>query len=394
MKQYSFEKFKEVQKSKRNIRLTVIVLIISAVIVLSALYLANNDFRRFIDIHVLRKEISESSALHLNVDAEHLSFVGTFNNKIVTINSGVLTFYTSSGKEESKADVLLSNPISDSKEKYMALADKGGDKVYLINDRAIKWENTVEGQVSGISVNKNGYVCVIVTGTTYESEVVLYDKEGNKLFNFHLSSTFAIDCDISSDNKYVSIAEIDYSGVSIQSRAKILSTEAAKNGEGEENAIVYTYTGNAGDIATNINYQNKNVVLCQFDTYILKISNNKDNEKIYEVTDATLFSDIGIKNGYVKVEREESNIFKSNYRLKICKSSGKKENLYAVDGTVKKLVCSDDMIGVVSGTTVEFINTNGWLKKRYVGSREIRNVIIEKKIALIVYKDRVDVIEL
>ena len=392
MKQYSFEKFKEERRNKRNIKITIAVLIFAGIIVLAALYLANNDFRRFIDIRVLKKEILESNALHLNVDAENLSFVGTFNNKIVTVNSGILTFYTSNGKEDGKSDVLLSNPIYDSEDKYMAIADKGGDKVYLINDRAIKWENTVEGQISNISVNKNGYVCVIVTGTTFESEVLLYDKEGNKLFNFHLATTFAIDCDISSDNKYVAIAEIDYSGISIQSKAKIISTDSAK--AGEDGAIIYTYTGEAGDIITNINYQNKNVILCQFDTYILKISNNKEDQKLYEVTDATLYTDIGIRSGYVKVEKEESSIFKSNYRLKICDSNGNKERLYAVDGTVKTLVTGKDMIAVVYGNTVEFVSTNGWLKKRYIGSREIKNVIIEKKIALIIYKDRVDVIEL
>ena len=152
MKQYSFEKFKEERRNKRNIKITIAVLIFAGIIVLAALYLANNDFRRFIDIRVLKKEILESNALHLNVDAENLSFVGTFNNKIVTVNSGILTFYTSNGKEDGKSDVLLSNPIYDSEDKYMAIADKGGDKVYLINDRAIKWENTVEGQISNISV--------------------------------------------------------------------------------------------------------------------------------------------------------------------------------------------------------------------------------------------------
>jgi len=392
MKQYSFEKFKERRQAKRNIKLTIAILIVFTIIVIAALYLANNNFRRFVDINILKKEILEENALHLNLDVENLSYVGAFNNKIVTVDSGVLTFYNSNGKEDAKIDVLLSNPISDSKDKFLALADKGGDKVYLINDKAIKWENTVEGEISDVSVNKNGYVCVIVTGTTYESEMIIYDKEGKKLFNFHLANTLAIDCDISSDNKHVAIAEVDYSGISIQSKTKILSTEAAKNGD--DSAIIYTYNGDAGDVITRIKYKDNNTIFCQFDTYVLKISNNKNVEKLYETSTATLYTDIGIKSGYVKIEKEESRIFKSDYRLKICGNNGKSEHLYAVDGSVKKLICDENLVAVVSGTTVEFINQNGWLKKRYIGSKEIKNVYISKKIALIVYKDRIDVIDL
>ena len=56
------------------------------------------------------------------------------------------------------------------------------------------------------------------------------------------------------------------------------------------------------------------------------------------------------------------------------------------------LKTSDNMIAVVSSTNIEFIKKNGWLSKRYVGSKEIKNLCVSDKIAAIIYKDRIDIV--
>ena len=43
------------------------------------------------------------------------------------------------------------------------------------------WETEVEGNVSKIDVNENGYVSIILKGTTYKSVIVVYDAKGNEL---------------------------------------------------------------------------------------------------------------------------------------------------------------------------------------------------------------------
>lgn len=41
--------------------------------------------------------------------------------------------------------------------------------------------------------------------------VKVYSPEGKDLFTMYLSTTYAVDIDISEDNKYLAVAEIDYS---------------------------------------------------------------------------------------------------------------------------------------------------------------------------------------
>ena len=388
MKQYSLERFKESKRLKRKFKITLVVMIIAILITIIALYMANSDFRKLIDVHILKKEIHENDAIQLKLDVEELSYVNVFNDNVITINGGVLTFYSNKGKEEENLDVILSSPISDTDDKYLVLGDKSGNKLYLINDKNIKWEKEVEGKISKVSVNKNGYVSVISVGNTSESDIAVFNEKGDNIFTYHLASTYAIDSDISRDNKYLAIAEVDYSGVSAKSQVKIISIDNVQ--KDKTKAIVHTYEGEAGDIITDLNYKDKDNAVCLFDSYIINITPEK-NEKLYDISSNTLFADVNLNKGYIKIEKESEKIFKSDYRLKISDLNNK-EKLYALEGNVKKLKANNDMMAIISGTTVEFVSDNGWLCKKYIGSKEIKDVYISKNTAAIVYKDRIDIV--
>lgn len=388
MKQYSLQRFKESKRLKRKFKITLVVMIIAILITIIALYMANSDFRKLIDVHILKKEIHENDAIQLKLDVEELSYVNVFNDNVITINGGVLTFYSNKGKEEENLDVILSSPISDTDDKYLVLGDKSGNKLYLINDKNIKWEKEVEGKISKVSVNKNGYVSVISVGNTSESDIAVFNEKGDNIFTYHLASTYAIDSDISRDNKYLAIAEVDYSGVSAKSQVKIISIDNVQ--KDKTKAIVHTYEGEAGDIITDLNYQDKDNAVCLFDSYIINITPEK-NEKLYDISSNTLFADVNLNKGYIKIEKESEKIFKSDYRLKISDLNNK-EKLYALEGNVKKLKANNDMMAIISGTTVEFVSDNGWLCKKYIGSKEIKDIYISKNTAAIVYKDRIDIV--
>ena len=67
---------------------------------------------------------------------------------------------------------------------------------------------------------------------------------------------------------------------------------------------------------------------------------------------------------------------------------------YTVETAVKEIYAKGDIIALNLGTEVEFINTGGWLVKRYVASQEVTNVTISNSIAGIIYRDKVEIINL
>ena len=92
--------------------------------------------------------------------------------------------------------------------------------MYLITDKDISWQANTEGNISKVYVNKNGYVAVVITDTSYKTVIEMYNPEGKEMFKTYLSSTRTADVAISNDNKYLAIAEVDTSGTIIQSNIK------------------------------------------------------------------------------------------------------------------------------------------------------------------------------
>ena len=107
-----------------------------------------------------------------------------------------------------------------SSEKYLVVAEKGGKNFCVIYENELLWSGSVEGSISEININSNGYVSVIVTNTTYKSVVIAYNNEGIELFKTYLSYTYALCSDISNNNRYLAIGEVDYTGKIIKSKVK------------------------------------------------------------------------------------------------------------------------------------------------------------------------------
>ena len=98
----------------------------------------------------------------------------------------------------------------------------------MVTDKDVSWDTTIEGNISQIFVNKNGYVAVVITGTLNKTVIKMYNPSGKAMFTQYLSSTRAVDVNISNDNKYLAIAEIDTSKTTIQSNIKIISIDKAE----------------------------------------------------------------------------------------------------------------------------------------------------------------------
>lgn len=235
------------------------------------IYAFNAQFRMFCDIYIFRKEIEENNATQVKISDINVSNVFAFSNYIAVIKDNVMTKYNSAGNEESTLKIEITKPLIDTNGNYAAIAEKLGQKIYLVKNNEIVWENTLSGNISTVDVNENGYVSVILSGTSYKSVIILYDENGNELFKTYLSNTIAISSEISSDNKYLSFAEVNTSGTLIQSNIKIISIEKAK--QTPSDAVIYTYKANENSLVTNIKYH-KNRLVCMYEDSIQEIDNN------------------------------------------------------------------------------------------------------------------------
>ena len=389
MKKYSLDKFKERRKNRKMIKFTIITLIAIIILVFIALYMANKSFSSFIDTYILKKRISENDANSLTIDTDNLSLIYAYDKSLVVYSDGSINFYNTDAKQTGNIEMTLSKPIADSEDKYLTLADYGLQKVCLIKSNSLVWQKDIEGKISKVSVNKQGYVAVSVTGTTYESIVMLFNENGDLLFSKYLS-TYVIDVDISDDSKYIAIAEVDNSTILPVTKIEMVSVGLASTSS--ENATINTYEAESNKLLTGMNFQSKNVLVCSFEDYVLKMTDSS-SDRLYEFSDLTAYLEVDSRKGFVRIDKEESSVFKSDYRLKITNENNS-EKVYIIEGSIKSLVCKDNKIALNLGKEVQFIDNNGWLVKKFIGNQEVKSVLISNKIGIIVFKDKISIVNL
>lgn len=387
------EKHKKINRKKLIIVISISILII-AIIIMTVLYASVKPFRKFCDKYVFRKIVTEEKLASIQLDYDsNVNIIG-YNKYICVLAENVLRQYQASGNLANEIKLEISNPIYHVNNRYLAISEKGSKKIYLIGDNKILWEKEVDGDVAKIDVNRNGYVVVILTGTAYQSIIVTYDTKGNELFKTYKSSATAIDATISPDNSYLAFAEVNIGGTQIQSNIQIISIAKAK--AKEEDYIAYTYEAPANSLITNIEYQSKNKLVCIYDDAIHMITNNQDEviTQLQENDKKINHADIRLTNYIYRAVEKTTGFFQANTVIEMKNLDSKKETIYTIEGVAKSIDCYDNIIGVNIGQEVEFLNTNGWLIKQYTSSQDIQDIVITTGIAGIVYRDKVEFINL
>lgn len=397
MKYYMFdeetgnENKKKLNKSK-IIKLIIFVLIIAAIATLTILYRNNENVRNFLDKYIFRKEVQSANLVKIDLETNKSAGVYAYEKYILVLEQNSLDFYNRFGNKDGNLDIQISTPLFASKGNYLCVAEKNGQKLYCIQNKNIVWQKDIEGEIKGININKNGYVSVIVSGTSYKSIIEIYDNNGKELFKRGLSTTTVIDTDISADNKYLAIAETNFSGVLIQSTIEIVSMEnAAKK---PDDAIVYKYDADSDNLVTNIEYQKDNLV-CMYDKYI-DIIKNKSVTKVFDYTsEDVLFAGINLNSKIIKVLRKSKGFLGKEFQMKIIDTNNpSNEIVYEIEQNPKGIYVSDNIICINLGTEVLFVNSTGWLMKRYKSSQEVQNIVFNSNIAGIISKNRIELISL
>jgi hypothetical protein len=393
MKNFWIEPEEKKVNKKKIIMATIVAIIIIFLIVLAILYANNKDARNWIDKNIFRKEKTQNNLPAIEIDESNNSNIYAFNKYIGVLNKNDFKIYDSTAKKENELTIEITKPIFNSNSRYLAIAEEKGQKFYLIEDKNILWEGNVEGNISQVTVNKNGYVAVTIVDTSYKTVVQVFDNQGTPLFKAVLSSTRAVATSISEDNKYLAIAQVDTSGTIVQSNIKVISIEEAKTNA--ENAIKKIYNGENNELITNIQYQEKNKLLCMYTDKITVIKSDESVETLQEYGNKKVaFASIELANSSITVEEKSSGIFTADSIVNIINSENKSLALYTAESVTKEIYTSNNIIALNLGSEVEFINTSGWLVKRYVAEQEITSIVLSNSIAGIVYRDKIEIINL
>lgn len=367
---------KKINKGK-IVKLIIAIVLIVLLTVVGILYENNNEVKTFLDKYVFLKEKHENNLPKIPITSASDINIYAYKENILILNKNKLTAYNPNGNEEYSLDIEISNPIFKSSGDYLCIGDKNSTKIYVILDKNIIWQRDLEGNICDITISPRGYVAAALTGSLYKTIVQTFDNKGEEQFKNFLSSTYAIDMSISPDDKYLAIAETNFSGIMIQSNIKIISTEKAE--------IIYNHTNTEGDLIVNIKYQSKDELVCVYDDHI-EIIKNKESSIISDFSqEDTLFAELN--NKIIKIIKRNSKVY-----LKVFTNA---ENSKEYEISEPKEICiSDDVVAINLGSEVLFYNNLGWLIKRYNATQEINKIVLSNNLAGIVYNDKIELVSL
>ena len=394
MKDYWKEpEIKKINK-KRIAFIVIIIILASAIISFGITYTKNEEFREWADTKILQKEVNQDKLASIELVEDENPEVFAFNQYIGVLSKNEFKIYGSTAKQEANLSLEISNPLFHTNGRNLAIAEENGQKIYFIQNQSIIWEDSVEGNISQIYTSQNGYTAVAIVDATTKTIITVYNDKGEAIFKIFLSTTRVSDISISDDNKYLALSEVDTSGVVIESKIEVYSIEKAQVDVNNDSKIA-TYPIEDNELITNIQYQNKDKLICMSKDKIIAFSLEGNKDELYNNKNTkTVFQAIELNDNIVALEEVAANLFTADTKVTMTNTENKNTINYTVNSVTKELYTSGNIIALNLGTEIEFINTGGWLVKRYKAEQEITNIVLSGNVAGIIYRDKIEIVNL
>lgn len=380
------------EKIKKLALLISLLIILITIIVLIIVYIFNIQFRNWCDKHILGKEILQEDTREIEIDGDENPQVYAFDKYICLFRRKTIEFYNKVGTKVGEIETNINNAKFASAGRYLAICEQDGKEFYLIDGKEKVYENEVDGTISQINVSRSGFVSVVLSNNSYKSIVSVYNKEGKEIFKTNLVTSRVVDVSISQDSQYLAIAEVDISGILTKSTIQIVSIELAQTKPAE--AIVYKYEVPEGKLIINVEYQEKQKLICMYNDSIEVLQEQKSSELVGFENRKTTFMTIELNNRIAILEEKTTGEYTSDTYVNIINPENKREIQYIANGVVKSLHTSNKRIAINTGSELHIISTNGFLVKKYISSTEINDIVMTDSLVGVIYRDKIQIINL
>lgn len=320
----------------------------------------------------------------------YLTTCGTASSFFVIDNNSV-TGYSENMKKNMEISLTSKDVTTYSDGDFCIIGEKGGSDVSVISGSEIVWSNSINNaSILSVYVNKNGYAAVIYSQAGYKSLIKVYSNSGKEMFTSYLASTYAIDVAISSDNKTFAIAEIDTSGINLNSRIKITNMEDASE------STIKKYDINANEVITDIEFNNNNKLVIMTDSKVYVLENNALCEVLDFEKENVTNASIENKRNIVTIRNEKNGLFNQNVEVCIydydTTTNPKKHTLESVPS---RIICMKNIIALDNGVEVIFLNDSGGFMKKceYKGQLKDLKLFNDGNRAVLIFRDFADFIK-
>lgn len=238
----------------RKLRRTFVALCICAAAVIAYVIVMKNTVY---GSYTVREEVDRTDTAATQYE--------TYHNGFLKYSSDGASYVTAANDIIWNQSYELGSPMAAVCGNYCAIADSGGDTVYIFDEDGLTVNFSVSYPIVALEISKNGEVAILMDGGT-ASYISMYDREGDILAEgaiYAENSGFPIDIALSEDGENLAAAIIDVSSGSAETIINFYNFGSA--GEKTEDYLVAAYTYEDTIIA-EISYAGSNTMLAFADS--------------------------------------------------------------------------------------------------------------------------------
>ncbi len=210
----------------KNIFLRLIALLVTAALILGALFLVVNWDRYNLDAIKRRLALREVET-SANGEAAPFTHGGGSNTAFACLSDGIvmtsttgMRYYTFSGQQYAEQVVTMEHPVLCATQNAAVAYDAGGKTMHLYRGGEEAFTLTLDGGGDLLSarLNNSGWLAVTAQESGYKGTVTVYNDKYERVFRLNRSSAFVVDAMVAPDCKSVAAITVGQQNGQFESR--------------------------------------------------------------------------------------------------------------------------------------------------------------------------------
>ena len=317
-----------------------------------------------------------------SVNADTISILSTENYRFsaykegyVFAKDGKISCYNTNQQLQWEIESSKTAPMVVVNDNYVLTYYKK-DKLAVVTNGSKTRKITTDGNVIFGSINKNGYVTLLIEEDGFKCQLAVYDKKGDLKYKWHNSEKYITSAYLSDNNKTIIASEVRLLDSGITS--SILIGDIRKE-------LLFEEILEKDDVICELKFISKNKFIAILDSKTVCYSTKKHKKWEIDYSGENLYTyDISDTN-YISLVFGKDDSSLSNSLVRIYNSNGKKTGDYESEKRIYKVDMQEKTSLIAYDREFEIINSNGKLLSETALNIDIHDSIFigNKKCALI-----------
>jgi len=249
------------------------------------------------------------------------------------------------GSEAFRKNIDFTKPVLYKCGDYLLVSDYGGRSAFVMKGAKLVWENSFTSGIVYASINKNGYIALVLEAAGYRNSVRVLTPAGKTLFDWVIADDYVISSEIAPSGKEIVINRLKTAGFSASSGLEFLDMKSEP---------FRTVESGGDEVFLSARYLDNNALAVASES-VFRLYSEQGDQLIYEKYDSIMAMCEFPKNTAAVAVRLNNRSFIIGYDAK----TQNDRVLYETDLPVRNMSAENGLLFINLGGEAVVLRENG-----------------------------------